>query len=314
MARVSPDSPASAGEGCPRRPVVTGKQKKSIVRIPGWLNRPDELGRGRRCCNVRRPTRISSRLPLADPRALQHRHRRLRPPRPRQTSGADPLDETGRAHRYGFDDNRLASKRFANVLAAHGLARGDRLAVCCRRRPRPHSPTSPAFAPGSSPSALHPVRARRPRIPPRQQRRPGGGHDRGGAAILATLRDGCGAGADLLHRRPGEGAEDFHALCARASDAFAPLDTPRDRRSFNLHVRHTGDPKGALHAHRVLLGTCGGGTAAELFPQPGDRFWTPADWAWIGGLFDVLLPAWHHTACRWWPTAPASSTRGGVPG
>jgi acetyl-CoA synthetase len=32
----------------------------------------------------------------------------------------------------------------------------------------------------------------------------------------------------------------------------------------------------------------------DFFPQPGDHFWTPADWAWIGGLFDVLLPAWHH--------------------
>jgi acetyl-CoA synthetase len=32
----------------------------------------------------------------------------------------------------------------------------------------------------------------------------------------------------------------------------------------------------------------------EFFPQPGDLFWTPADWAWIRGLIDVLLPAWHH--------------------
>src|SRR3546814_4428310 len=32
----------------------------------------------------------------------------------------------------------------------------------------------------------------------------------------------------------------------------------------------------------------------SFFPQPGDLFWTPADWAWIGGLLDVLLPAWHH--------------------
>ena len=32
----------------------------------------------------------------------------------------------------------------------------------------------------------------------------------------------------------------------------------------------------------------------ELFPKPGDLFWTPADWAWIGGLFDVLLPSLHH--------------------
>ena len=32
----------------------------------------------------------------------------------------------------------------------------------------------------------------------------------------------------------------------------------------------------------------------ELFPQPGDLFWTPADWAWIGGLLDVLLPSLYH--------------------
>jgi len=35
----------------------------------------------------------------------------------------------------------------------------------------------------------------------------------------------------------------------------------------------------------------------NLFPQPIQdyhTFYTPADWAWIGGLFDVLLPALHH--------------------
>ena len=57
----------------------------------------------------------------------------------------------------------------------------------------------------------------------------------------------------------------------------------------------TGAPKGALHAHRVLLGHL---PAFELmfdfFPQEEDRIWTPADWAWIGGLFDVLMPAWYH--------------------
>jgi acetyl-CoA synthetase len=54
----------------------------------------------------------------------------------------------------------------------------------------------------------------------------------------------------------------------------------------------TGQPKGALHAHRVLLGHLPGIVMPHgLFPQPGDRFWTPADWAWAGGLLDVLLPA-----------------------
>ena len=57
----------------------------------------------------------------------------------------------------------------------------------------------------------------------------------------------------------------------------------------------TGPPKGALHAHRVLLGHLPGVEMPHDFlPQPGDRFWTPADWAWAGGLLDVLLPALHH--------------------
>ena len=32
----------------------------------------------------------------------------------------------------------------------------------------------------------------------------------------------------------------------------------------------------------------------DFLPQPGDRFWTPADWAWAGGLLDALLPSLHH--------------------
>ena len=55
----------------------------------------------------------------------------------------------------------------------------------------------------------------------------------------------------------------------------------------------TGPPKGALHAHRFLLGHLPGVLLPHDFPpQPGDLFWTPADWAWIGGLYDVLFPAW----------------------
>ena len=57
----------------------------------------------------------------------------------------------------------------------------------------------------------------------------------------------------------------------------------------------TGPPKGALHAHRVLLGHLPGiEFPHEFLPQPGDRFWTPADWAWAGGLLNVLLPGLHY--------------------
>ncbi|SDE50741.1 acetyl-CoA synthetase [Salipiger thiooxidans] len=53
----------------------------------------------------------------------------------------------------------------------------------------------------------------------------------------------------------------------------------------------TGKPKGALHGHRVLTGHLPGVEMShDLLGQPGDVLWTPADWAWIGGLFDVLMP------------------------
>lgn len=53
----------------------------------------------------------------------------------------------------------------------------------------------------------------------------------------------------------------------------------------------TGSPKGALHAHCVLTGHLPGVEMSHDFlGQPEDCLWTPADWAWIGGLFDVLMP------------------------
>jgi len=53
----------------------------------------------------------------------------------------------------------------------------------------------------------------------------------------------------------------------------------------------TGAPKGALHGHRMLTGHLPGVEMShDLLGQEGDVLWTPADWAWIGGLFDVLMP------------------------
>lgn len=54
----------------------------------------------------------------------------------------------------------------------------------------------------------------------------------------------------------------------------------------------TGKPKGALHGHRLLDGHLPGvWISHDRLGQPDDVIWTPADWAWIGGLFDVLMPA-----------------------
>lgn len=57
----------------------------------------------------------------------------------------------------------------------------------------------------------------------------------------------------------------------------------------------TGAPKGALHAHRFLLGHLPNIEISHNgLGQPGDKGWTPADWAWIGGLMDLALPCLYY--------------------
>ncbi|MBF0267530.1 MAG: acyl-CoA synthetase [Alphaproteobacteria bacterium] len=92
------------------------------------------------------------------------------------------------------------------------------------------------------------------------------------------------------------GVTDFWAAMMSASDQFTPEDTLADDPALIIYTSGTtGSPKGALHAHRTLLGHLPGVEfPQDFFPKYGDLFWTPADWAWIGGLLDVLLPAWHH--------------------
>ncbi|MEM9025226.1 MAG: AMP-binding protein, partial [Bacteroidota bacterium] len=83
---------------------------------------------------------------------------------------------------------------------------------------------------------------------------------------------------------------------ADQSPEFQPFETGPDTPALIIYTSGTtGPPKGALHGHRVLLGHLPG---VEMFhnllPQEDDVFWTPADWAWIGGLMNVLMPALHH--------------------
>ena len=71
------------------------------------------------------------------------------------------------------------------------------------------------------------------------------------------------------------------------------VDTAADDPAMMIYTSGTtGPPKGVLHAHRFLFGHLPCVEAAlEGFPQPGDVAWTPADWAWIGGLMDLAIPS-----------------------
>ena len=89
---------------------------------------------------------------------------------------------------------------------------------------------------------------------------------------------------------------DLDGLLAAASPEFAAAPTTPDTPALLVYTSGTtGPPKGALHGHRVLAGHLPGFELShDFFPQPGDRIWTPADWAWIGGLYDVVMPALAH--------------------
>lgn len=89
---------------------------------------------------------------------------------------------------------------------------------------------------------------------------------------------------------------DWARLLDRASDKFATLDTDAEDPALLIYTSGTtGQPKGALHAHRMMLG-CIPAVEQMLshWPRGNEIMWTPAEWAWIAGLYDALFPAWYY--------------------
>ncbi|PKR52002.1 acyl-CoA synthetase [Thalassospira marina] len=199
---------------------------------------------------------------------------------------------------YSFAQMRRLSNRFANVLARHGITRGDRVAILLPQCPETaisHIATYKLGAIAVPLFTLFGVDALEYRLGNCAARALV--TDLAGARKIAEIRDLLPAleHVYVIDGKPDD-CLDFKALSYEASDAFTPVVTRADDPALIIYTSGTtGQPKGALHAHRVLLGHLPGVEMShDLFPQPGDLIWTPADWAWIGGLLDVLLPAWHH--------------------
>ncbi len=204
------------------------------------------------------------------------------------------LDDEDRA--VSFGEMQALSNRMANLLAECGVSPGDRVGVLLPQRLETAVAHIAALKLGaiSMPLAvLFGADALAHRLGDS-----GAGAvitDEKGAARLAPLRaclpdlhtvisvDG-GAGLDLRDALPGQ------------PDSFTSANTRADDPAILIYTSGTtGHPKGALLPHRVLPGHLPGVEMShDLFPEPGDVIWTPADWAWIGGLLDVLMPALHH--------------------
>lgn len=211
-------------------------------------------------------------------------------------------DAGEQATRYTFDELKTLSDRFANVLRAHGAQHGDRVAVFLPQAPETaiaHLAIYKAGLVAVPLFALFGVDAIEHRL--------------GDSGTVALITDTAGLGklaeiraalpalrdvwlADADTGAPPPGTHAFWTDLNAASPDFTPVDTSADDPAIIIYTSGTtGKSKGALHAHRVLLGHLPGVEVSQQgFPHGARLMWTPADWAWIGGLFDVLLPSWHH--------------------
>jgi len=193
---------------------------------------------------------------------------------------------------------RDASNRLANVLASQGVGLRDRVAILLPQGatvPIAHVAVYKMGAVALPLASLFGVDALGYRL-----------RDAGAAALItnaAGLAKVTEIRADLPDLKTVlsiDGADGstlglFEAL-ERASPDFVPVDSGPDDPALMIYTSGTTGPaKGALHGHRVLLGHLPGVEMPhEFLPQPGDRLWTPADWAWAGGLLNILLPGLHH--------------------
>lgn len=117
--------------------------------------------------------------------------------------------------------------------------------------------------------------------------------DGAGLANLAPVRAACPQLLQLITLDcESTDSLDWSQAMAQASDKFKPVGTKASDPAVLIYTSGTtGAPKGALIPQSALLGNLSGFVASQnWFPRDDDVFWSPADWAWTGGLMDALLP------------------------
>src|SRR5688572_12101968 len=206
-------------------------------------------------------------------------------------------DESGAMAAYSFWDIQQAANRVSNALAALGVNRGDRVAIILPQRPETAIaymavfqmgaialPLSHLFGPEALEYRMNHAEASVAIVEPATIANLWAVKDK-----LPGLRHVIGAGG-----AQESGVHAWDRLLEKASSRFSILDTKADDPALIIYTSGTtGPPKGALKAHRVMIGNVPGFVHShDFFPQKGDMFWSPADWAWTGGLMDALLPAW----------------------
>jgi acetyl-CoA synthetase len=206
----------------------------------------------------------------------------------------------GSVRNWTFGELLAASSRLANALGARAIKKGDRIGVflsqgaeltlCHLAGYRMGAVVLPLFTlfgeealeyrmANAEASVLITDMSQLPKVLPVRDRLP---------HLKTVIVIGAGA--------HGSAFLDWDRLLAASSDSFATVDTAAEDPALLIYTSGTtGQPKGALHAHRVMLGSV---PPVEQWlshwPRGNEVMWTPAEWAWIAGLYDALFPAWFY--------------------
>ena len=203
----------------------------------------------------------------------------------------------GRSYSVSFGELKTRSDRFANALRGLGVSRGDRVAIILPQREEAVIAHIAVYKLGAVALPLAVLFG-----PDALEYRLGDSgaklaiSDAGHMEMLNDIRPRLPALETIVACDSHAGGRGFWELLESASESFEPVKTSRDDPALLIYTSGTtGPPKGALEAHRCLPGNLPGFELSQNFyPKEQDLMWTPADWAWTGGLLDALLPALHY--------------------
>jgi acetyl-CoA synthetase len=204
--------------------------------------------------------------------------------------------ESGASGTVSYGELQAQADRLSHALRAAGVRRGDRVAVVMPQRPETAvahialyqlgavaMPLSMLFGPEALAYRLQDSAAVLAIA------------DETSIANLLAVRGQCPALRTLLAvgGAAGQGDVDWLQALAPGAGRFKPEDTAAEDPAVLIYTSGTtGPPKGALIPHRALIGNLSGFVCSQngFGTEPGEVFWSPADWAWTGGLMDALLP------------------------
>lgn len=204
---------------------------------------------------------------------------------------------------HSYAELQDQANRLSNALKAMGVGRGDRVAIVMPQRFETAvaymavlqmgavgMPLSQLFGPDALEFRLQDSEAKVALC------------DGSTLAALQSVRARCPALSTVVGLGASDAsAKDWADTLGRASNQFKLVDTLADEPAVLIYTSGTtGNPKGALIPHRALIGNLTGFVCSQNWfgfdpfdaDQPSQAvFWSPADWAWTGGLMDALLPS-----------------------